>query len=179
MVAVHDDERGTRWYAFASCRWDHLDQAPVVDNTEQHGTTPADAPLVGYVVTFASPRTLHDERWAIEAYARHQLTGRIRQRLMARLGLPQVRLGLASNHVGFAHTATGAEVAVFTAVPVPDAAEFARYQAEAQPAPQEQWHEPIPCGDQHHEHAEHIWTHPAHGPVQCLGMRLSAEAQDG
>jgi hypothetical protein len=31
------------------------------------------------VVTFVSPDTLNDERWAIEVYARTQLTGRIRQ----------------------------------------------------------------------------------------------------
>lgn len=55
---------------------------------------------------------------------------------MTRLGLERVRLGLASNHVGYAHTAAGAEVAVFTAVPVPDTAEFARYKAQATPAPE-------------------------------------------
>ncbi len=40
-----------------------------------------------------------------------------------------MRLGLAGNHVGFALDPAGAEVAVFTAVPVPDPAEFARYLA--------------------------------------------------
>lgn len=133
VVAVHDDERGTRWYACASLGFDVPDQDPVIDNVEQHGTTPVDAPLIGYAVTFASPRVLIEERWAIEAYARHQLTRRIQQRLIARLGLERVRLGIASNHVGVAYTASGAEVAVFTAVPVPDAAEFARYIAEAEP----------------------------------------------
>jgi hypothetical protein len=132
MVAVHD-EHGTRWYAVADAGFDALDPAPVIDNAEQFGTTPVDAPLVGYVVTFASPPELRNERWAIQAYARSQLTRRIQQRLTARLGLGRVRLGLASNHVGFAYTETGTEVAVFTAVPVPDAAEFARYKAEAAP----------------------------------------------
>lgn len=133
VVAVHDDEGCTRWYACPSLGFDALDQAPVIENAEQHGTTPVDAPLIGYVVTFASSRELEHERWAIEAYAHHQLTRRIQQRLMARLELERVRLGIASNHVGFAYTATGAEVAVFTAVPVPDAAEFARDKTEAEP----------------------------------------------
>ncbi len=69
VVAVRDDEHGIRWYACASFGFDALDQAPVIENGEQHGTTPVDAPLVGYVVTFASPRELKVERWAIEAYA--------------------------------------------------------------------------------------------------------------
>jgi hypothetical protein len=50
---------------------------------------------------------------------------------MARLELARVRVGIAGNHVGFALNSAGAEVAVFAAVPMPDAAEFARYQAEA------------------------------------------------
>lgn len=88
------------------------------------------------MVTFASPRELEHESWAIETYAHSQLTRHIQQRLTTRLGLLEpVRLGIASNHVGFAHTAAGAEVAVFTAVPVPDAAEFARHKAQAAPAP--------------------------------------------
>lgn len=137
VVAVHDDERGTRWYACAHAGWDDLDQAPVITNAEQHGTTPIDAPLIGYVVKCGSPRELGDGFWAVEAYSRHQLAHRIRQRLCARLGMERLRVELASNHVGFARTATGVEVAAFTAVPVPDADEFARYKAEAEPAREE------------------------------------------
>lgn len=136
VVAVHDDERGSRWYACAHARFDVLDQAPLIENAEQDGTTPIDAPLVGYAVTFGSPRELTHERWAIEAYARHHLTRRIHQRLTARLGVDQVRIRLSSNHVGVAHTATGAQVAVFTVVPVPDPADFARYKTEETAAPE-------------------------------------------
>lgn len=42
----------------------------------------------------------------------------------------------------------------------------------------QQWYEPIPCADQDHEHREHIWTHPDHGQVECLGVRLSANWSD-
>ena len=119
VVAVHDEERGTRWYAVAGTGFDALTQAPLIQNAEHDGTTPVDAPLVGYAVIFASPHNLAGERWAIEAYARHQLTSRIQHRLMARLGFKRVRLVLASNHLGFAYTATGVEAAAFTAAPVP------------------------------------------------------------
>ncbi|MFC4859254.1 hypothetical protein [Actinophytocola glycyrrhizae] len=135
VVAVHDNrgERGTRWYACAHAGFDLLDQGPVIENAEQHGTTPIDAPLVGYVVTFASPRELERERWVIEAYAHNQLTRRIQQRLMTQLKVERVRLRFTSIHTGFALSAAGAEVAEFTAVPVPGTAEFPRYKAGTEP----------------------------------------------
>ena len=134
VVAVHDEERGARWYAVAGAGFDALAQAPLIENAEQDGTTPVDAPLVGYAVVFSSPRELVDERWAIEACARNQLALRIQQRLAARLELDRMWLSFRSDHFGFAHTPAGVEVAAFTVAPVPDATEFARYQAEAEPA---------------------------------------------
>ncbi len=134
VVAVHDTERGTRWYAVADAGFDALTQVPRIENAERHGTTPVDAPLVGYAVVFSRPRELVDERWAIEACARNQLARRIEQRLTAWLELGRIRLNFPSDHFGFAYTPAGVEVAAFTVAPVPDAAEFARYKAEAQPA---------------------------------------------
>lgn len=133
VIAVHD-EHGTRWYAVAGAGFDALDQAPLIENAEQDGTTPVNATLVGYAVVFSSPRELVDERWAIEAHARGQLAYRIQQQLTTRLKLDQTWLNFPSNHFGFAYTATGIEVAAFTVAPVPDGAEFARYKAEAEPA---------------------------------------------
>ncbi len=66
VVAVHDN-RGTRWHACAHTGFDLLSQAPAIENAEQHGTTPIDAPLVGYVATFSGPHELEHQRWLIEA----------------------------------------------------------------------------------------------------------------
>jgi hypothetical protein len=65
-----EDERGARFYACASFGWDLLDQSPTVDNREQHGTTPVDAPLVTYAVRFTAPAELAAaDPWQVQAYS--------------------------------------------------------------------------------------------------------------
>lgn len=115
VIALHDDELGTCWYAADIGGWAALGQAPVIKNAEQRGTTPVDAPLVKYEFTFVKP----SQGWIVEAYTPHHLAHYVEQRL----GLKQVDVDLTGDHVRFIDAPTGLRIAGLTATPVADAAE--------------------------------------------------------
>lgn len=132
VVAI-GDTHNARWYACAS-GWDRLDHPPVIDNQEDYGTTPADAPLVQYTVRFDVPDEMRDEPWLINAVSRNQLLRRVVEQFANRIGIDWTRLiirkSLDANvwHVNQIHPVSGwsaysrneTTIAVFTTQPEED-----------------------------------------------------------
>lgn len=134
ILAIEDD-RGTRFYACGSFSWDLLDAPPVIDNREQHGSTPVDAPLIAYTVDFLTqPALAETAPWQVEACSRGQLVGRIRDRLVDRLALDPTRASVvidirdadtvwrarqgSDSGQGFSRHRADTEIATFTVRPV-------------------------------------------------------------
>lgn len=87
IVAVQNQHQ-TRFYACADAGWALLEHPPVIDNREQHGTTPADAPYIPYTIRFTTPSALAQaDPWQIEACCVAQVLRRASARLTQALAL--------------------------------------------------------------------------------------------